>query len=116
MKLSDKIIEVVEKEEFSIGEVGKQNEEYYVDINQYTPCGEDWWEVIWFDGTDKGFIKGVRARYENFDVDEEVEPYIECRGENGVPSSIKDLVEDGEWKKEKLGELKDELWLIEDEL
>ena len=73
MKLNDKVIEAVEKNNFSIHEVKKQGNEFYVEINQGTPLGEDWWEVIWFDGTDEGFINAVRERYNNFDVDEEAE-------------------------------------------
>lgn len=109
MKLNDKIIGIVESNNFYISEITKQHDSYYVDINQYTPCGEDWWETIQFDGTDKGFIKAVKDRYNNFDVDEETEIWIESRGKNGVPSSIRDLVEDAEWKERTLGELYDQL-------
>lgn len=78
-------------------------------MNNCTPCCEDWWETIWFDGTDKDFIKAVRGRADNFDIDEEVEVYISCRGEYGVPSNTKDLIEDAEWKKSALDELAGDL-------
>jgi hypothetical protein len=113
MKLNDKVIEVVEKNNFYINEVEKQGDYFYVEINQSTPLGEDWWETIWFDGTDEGFIKAVRKRYEDFDVDEEAEVWIESRGKNGVPNSIKALIEDAEWKASALGELADELGEVE---
>lgn len=113
MKLNDKVIEIVENNGFSIHEVEKQGNDFYVEINQGTPLGEDWWETIWFDGTDKGFIESVRERYNNFDVDEETEIWIENRGKRGVPSSIKALVEDAEWKESTLGELADELEELE---
>ena len=38
-------------------------------------------------------------------IDEEVEIWIDIRGTRGVPSSIKSLLEDAEWKLEKLKEL-----------
>lgn len=113
MKLNNKVIEIVENNGFSIHEVEKQGNDFYVEINQGTPLGEDWWEIIWFDGTDKGFIEAVRERYTNFDVDEETEIWIENRGKNGVPSSIKALVEDAEWKESTLDELADELEKLE---
>lgn len=113
MKLNDKVIEIVEYKNFYIREVEKQGNDFYVEINQYTPCGEDWWETIWFDGTDEGFIEAVRERYNNFDVDEEAEIWVESRGKNGVPSSIKALIEDAEWKESMLGELADELEKLE---
>ena len=109
MELNDKIIGIVENNGFTIHKVEKQNNYFYVEINQGTPLGEDWWETIWFDGTDKGFINGVKDSYNNFDVDEEAEVWIERRGENGVPNSIKALVEDAEWKERTLGELFDQL-------
>lgn len=113
MKLSNKIINAAENNGFSIHEVEKQGEDFYIEINQYTPCGEDWWEIIWFDGTDEGFIEAIKDRYNGFDVDEETEIWIENRGKNGVPSSIKALVEDAEWKERTLGELYDQLEEIE---
>lgn len=108
-ELNSKIIEVAEKSDFCLEDVEKQNGKYYVEMNNCTPCGEDWWETIWFDGTSKGFVNGVRYRADNFDVDEEAEVYINCRGENGVPSNIKDLIYDAEWKKSTLEELANNL-------
>ena len=113
MKLNDKVIEIIESKGFAVHEITKQGNNYYVDISQYTPCGEDWWETFWFDGTNEGFIAIVRSRYEWFNVDEETEIWIESRGKNGVPSSIRALVEDAEWKESMLGELADELEKLE---
>lgn len=113
MKLNDKIINVLENNDFAISEINKLDNKYYVEINQYTPEGEDWWETIWFNGTDEGFIEAIRKRYNNFDVDDEAEIYIENRGKNGVPNSIKALIEDAEWKESTLGTLADELEELE---
>lgn len=109
MELNKKIIEVVEENGFCLEEVTGSHERYEVEMNNSTPCGEDWWEIIHFDGTSEGFVEAVRERANNFDVDEEAEIWIEGRGENGVPDSIKDLVEDAEWKKSALEELADDL-------
>lgn len=57
----------------------------------------------------EGFVEAVRKRANGFDVDEEVEVYIPCRGENGCPSSIEDLVNDAKWKKEQIEKLADVL-------
>ena len=109
MRLDDKVIEIVENNGFIIREVEKQGNDFYVEINQGTPCGEDWWETIWFNGTNEGFIKAVRERYNIFDVDEEAEIWIENRGKNGVPNSIRALLRDAEWKEAALDKLADEL-------
>ena len=109
MKLSDNIVSILEYNEFSISEIEKQDGEYYAEIEQYTPEGEDWFESIWFDGTDNGFITAVQNVSRNFDPNEAAMVWIPCRGKNGVPESIKDLIADAEWKKEKLEVLANEL-------
>lgn len=102
MKLNEKIIEVIEIYGFSYSAVVEQDNEYYIELYQDTPAGEDWHVTIWFDGNDNSFINSFREYVESFDVDEEVEIWIESRGKNGVPNSISVLVKDAEWKKEKL--------------
>lgn len=114
MKLSKDIIQIVEDCGFSIN-IEKQNtgnelfDNYYADLNQSTPEGEDWWESVIFDGTDSGFISEVRKRAYYFDVDEEVEIWIPCRGRKGCPSSILALVEDAQWKQKRLSDLTERL-------
>ena len=76
---------------------------------QGTPAGEDWWETIWFDGTNEDFINNIKRRYNTFDVDEEAEMWVNMRGTNGVPNSIKILLEDAEWKEGMLLKLSDAL-------
>ena len=104
-----KIINVLENNDFGTDEITKQGDKYYMEINQYTPEGEDWNECIWFDGTDKGFIDSLEERIDNFDIDEEVEIWVDSRGKNGVPSSIKALIEDAEWKFKTLKNILNEL-------
>lgn len=108
MKLNEKIIEVIENNEFGHNAVAEQDNEYYIELYQNTPAGEDWYVTIWFDGSNNGFTNSFRKYAEDFDVDEEAEIWIKSRGEHGVPSSISVLVKDAEWKKETLGKtLKD---------
>lgn len=116
MKLNEKIIEIIENNGFGHDAVVEQDNEFYIELHQDTPAGEDWNVIIWFDGSDNGFIDSFRRYSESFDVDEEAEIFIESRGKYGVPSSISLLVKDAEWKKETLGKtLKDLEDLDEDE-
>ena len=114
-KFNEAIIKVLEDAGFNIGEITEQDGEYYIELSQYTPEGEDWYVIIWFDGTDEDFIKSVRTCSDNFDVDEEAEPYIEMRGQRGVPNSIADLIEDAKWKGKTLEDLADALEAIDSE-
>ena len=64
------------------------------------------------DFTDKDLYKLFYELYENFDVDEHVEPLVEMRGTNGVPSSIKVLVDDAEMIEQKYQDISEGLFNI----
>ena len=105
MELNKKIVDVIENSGFNYDGVD-EDDGYSVRLYQSTPAGEDWGLIIWFDGSDNGFIYAFRKYSESFDVDKEVEFWVELRGKNGIPSSIRKITEilnDAEWKKEKLG-------------
>lgn len=104
-----KIEKVLEKFEFEISSNEKQDDDFVIEFGQYTPLGEDWYVCLFYDGSYNNFKEKLTEYAENFDIDEEAEIWIENRGKNGTPNSIKDLVEDAEWKKEKLQELSESL-------
>lgn len=47
-----------------------------------------------FDGTPEGFVKEFVERAEIYDVDEEVELFAGMRGKQGVPDTIRELIDD----------------------
>jgi hypothetical protein len=103
MELSKRIEEVLEKFDFSLcGEITERYNEkgkYDVELETYSPEGEDVIVSLIYDGTEENFIS-VFVEYANwFDAEEHAEMWIESRGKNGVPESIKDLLEDAEWQK-----------------
>ncbi len=83
------------------------NDTVYVEMGQYSPSGEDFFMSIDFDKDNQvqSFLRNLRAYYESFDIDEHVMLWVESRGENGCPSSIRALVEDAEAIKNMIGEL-----------
>lgn len=109
IKLNNTIAEILEYNGFNYNEVTEQDGKYYIELNNNTPLGEDWWLTVWFDGTDKSFVDAIEKITTNFDIDEEVEIWIPLRGKNGVPSSISALVQDAEWKLEQLESLLSDL-------
>lgn len=109
IKLNNTIVEILEYNGFNYNEVTEQDGKYYIELNNNTPLGEDWWFTVWFDGTDKSFVDAVEEITTNFDIDEEVEIWIPLRWKNGVPSSISALVQDAEWKLEQLESLLSDL-------
>ena len=113
MKLNKKIIEAIENNGFCYSVVMERDNGFYIELYQDTPAGEDWHITIWFNGSNNEFIDSFRRYSESFDVDEEAEIWIESRGEHGVPSSIRELVKDAEWKEERLQTLLKDLEDIE---
>lgn len=62
-----------------------------------------------FDGTAEDFVKEFTESAENYDVDEEVELYIGMRGQNGVPNTVKELLDDMQEAKDTLMEIAEKL-------
>lgn len=76
MELNKEIIEILDSHGFSFDSIEEQDNEYYIEMNNGTPAGEDWWTTIWFDGTNAGFIDSLEEVVNDFDVNEEVEIWI----------------------------------------
>ena len=119
MELSKKIIEVLEAYDISlcceISERTYNNDGYDVELETYSPEGEDVIISLIYDGTEEDFIKQFESYAEDFDAEEHAETYINMRGKNGVPESIKNLLEDAEWQKEMLLEVAKDLNGLDDE-
>ena len=119
MELSERIIEVLEAHDISVcGEITERtynNDGYDVELETYSPEGEDVIISLIYDGTEEDFIKQFESYAEDFDAEEHAETYINMRGKNGVPESIKNLLEDAEWQKEMLLEVAKDLNGLDDE-
>lgn len=103
-------IMVAENLGFSVNEseYNKYTKEWDIWLSQYTPAGEDWGFELSFKSPNE-LVKTVEDYWMGFDVDEEVEVWIEYRGTRNVPSSIETLVDDAKWKEDKLFKLYDKL-------
>ena len=119
MELSERIIEVLEAHDISLcGEISERtynNDGYDVDLETYSPEGEDVIIPLIYDGTEEDFIRQFERYAEDFDAEDHAEMWIESRGKNGVPDSIKNLLEDAEWIKDTLMEITDELKNLDNE-
>jgi len=62
-----------------------------------------------YDGTPEDFVKQFTERAENYDVDEEVELYVNMRGKNGVPNTVRELLDDCQEAKDTLMEIAEKL-------
>lgn len=55
-----------------------------------------------YDGTPEDFVKQFTERAENYNVDEEIELYVNMRGKNGVPNTVRELLNDCQEAKDTL--------------
>lgn len=100
--LTQKIIDILENNDITIFDRNGQNGEYYRELEFYSDAGEDVIETVWYDGTPDGFISAFSKNADYFDADEHAETWIDQRGRNGVPDSIRELLDDADGIKNKL--------------
>lgn len=75
-----------------------------IECEGYTPAGENF--GFYLSGeTEKELANSLRQYADYFDVDEHVELWVDKRGKNGVPNSIRELVEDAAWIKTELDKI-----------
>lgn len=119
MELSDRIEELLNQHDIflcgKITERYKESGSYDVELETYSPEGENVIISFIFDGTEEDFIRQFTNYANDFDAEEHAELWIECRGKNGVPESIKDLLEDAEWIKDTLTEVSKKLKNVDKE-
>lgn len=117
MELSERVMKILERNDISLcGEISERHSEfntYDIDLETFSPEGEDVIISLIYNGTEEDFINQFRSYAEDFDAEEHAEMWIGMRGNNGVPNSIVDLLEDAEWQKEMLLKVARELDQIE---
>ncbi len=68
-----------------------------------------------YDGTAEDFVEKFNNFAESYDVDAEVELYANMRGQNGVPSTVREILDSCEEAKKTLMEISDALAVIMEE-
>lgn len=83
----------------------------YVELQRESPAGEDFIMYIYFNQSKPvtSFLEDLKEYYEDFDPEEHAEMYIDSRGQNGVPGTIRELLDDADAIKEMIGDLWKEL-------
>lgn len=102
-ELEQKYIDILEENGWS---VFSYTDDGRVELQKYSPAGEDFSIIVEVED----FPNAMRDCAMDFDVDEHAEMWIEARGKvNGVPDSIRELIDDAEEIQEMLNELADAL-------
>lgn len=96
MTITEKQIEVMESLDWRIHDSGED-----IEIENYSPAGED----LVFTLYGETLLEAVTELYESYDAEEHAELWIDNRGKNGVPESIRELLDDADSIEEMLREL-----------
>lgn len=106
-ELKQKYIDILEENDWS---VSSYTDDGRVELQKYSPAGEDFSIIVEVED----FTESVREYANDFDANEHAAMWIEARGKvNGVPESIKELIDDAEEIQEMLNELADALEVFE---
>lgn len=72
-------------------------------------AGQDIIVELSYNGTPDDFILEFSDHADSYDVDEEVELYVSMRGKNGVPETVRELLDDCQEAKDTLMNISDRL-------
>ena len=86
-----------------------ENGSMTIEIENTSPAGEDLVETIWLTGTEEALPSDFYEFWNNFDPDEHAEMWLAQRGKNGVPLSIRELINDADAIDEMLKRLCEEV-------
>lgn len=106
MTIENKYLEVIHNLGWNIIDVMPDNS---FDLQKHSPAGEDYHLTVYADSV----VDDVNNEAGYFDVDEHVMDWAGMRGQNGVPDTIRELLEDAEAIKVMLNELADALKAIQ---
>ena len=89
MKITDKQREICENRDWNVDVLDDGD----VQLENWSPAGED---LVFYLDKDEEFVAGVKQLAADFDPDEHAEMWVESRGKNGVPGTIRELLDDAE--------------------
>lgn len=103
----DKLLEVARELGWNWA-IYREPERNYIELSKYSPAGEEFGMVINFknESPTETFLEGLKECLANFDVDEHAAMWIGERGKNGVPETIRELLDDAN----AIGEMIADLW------
>ena len=89
---------------YDIGEEKETMIEFWTDT-----AGQDIPVEFDYDGSPEDYVRQFTKCAESYDVDEEVELFVGMRGQNGVPNTVRELLDDCQEAKDTLMKIAEEL-------
>lgn len=113
--LTKKIEKVLEKNGIQKNGFYKRKSDAWceIELKKYSPANEELLIDLCYDGTEKSFITAFSSYANDFDVDEHVKMWIDDMGNDGVPETVRELLNDSEWIKKFLLTVSNELQFLD---
>lgn len=106
LALNKNIQTIIDNEDWNVRSFTKTNErDYVLEIEMWSEAGQNVIETICFDGTLKDLQHQAFRLAAGYDEDEEAEYLIQHRGENGIPDSVRTIIDDVEYIRQRLWDL-----------
>lgn len=109
MEIIQKIVDLLKEHDVRVNSTQEQNGEYVTECEFWSDAGEDMIVNIWHGESAKSFVDGWKNYSYDFDPDEHAEGWVSQRGKNGVPNSIRELLDDADAIAKKLEDTADAL-------
>ncbi len=103
--MNERYREICENLDWSVTSDGDGN----IWLEKYSPAGEDFFITV----GEENFVENVKEYAAHYTADEPAEMWIRTRGEGGVPSSIREVLEDAQAIDDMLRELSSALFKAE---
>lgn len=94
--LPTEITDVLEQNGFHLLDIEAVYDGPYATLEFNSPLGEDFIFSVWFDGTPTDFVDMFEEYVDGFNPDEHAAELIRNMGKYGVPTSVRDLIDDAE--------------------
>ncbi len=89
MKITGKQLEICENRDWRV-EIDSDGD---VMLENWSPAGED---LVFYVEKDEEFVDGVKRLAADFDPDDHAEMFVNRRGQNGIPRTIRELIDDAD--------------------
>lgn len=89
MRITDRQMEICQQRDWIV----RIDDDGEAELENWSPAGED---LVFYVEKDEDFVRGVKKLAADFDADEHAEMWVESRGKQGVPNSIRELINDAD--------------------
>lgn len=112
MFISNYVIDAFEEQGWRVVSTGGHDEESYIEIENWSPLGEDLCETIWL-YKNESLATAIRRYADDFDPEDHAALLIQSRGKHGIPRGIQAILDDANCIQKMLDDLAEAIEKLE---